>query len=56
MGRGDRSEHLRKENWVGSKPESTDWPLVSAGFAGRWRVGVASGCWGCGLVCLGVLG
>ena len=39
-----------------AKPESTDWPLVSAGFAGRWRVGVASGCWGCGLVCLGVLG
>ena len=43
------------EGWV-FKPESTDWPLVSAGFAGRWRVGVASGCWGCGLVCLGVLG
>ncbi len=39
-----------------TKPESTDWPLASAGFPGRWRVGVASGCWGCGLVCLGVFG
>ena len=35
------------------KPESTDWPLVSVGFAGWWRVGVASGCWG---VWFGVFG
>ena len=38
------------------KPESTDWPLVSAGFAGWWRVGVASGRVGPSGVCLGVLG
>ena len=38
------------------KPESTDWLLVGVGFLGRWRVGVVRGCWGCGLVCLGVLG
>ena len=39
-----------------AKPESTDWLLVGVGFLGRWRVGVVRGCWGCGLVCLGVLG
>ena len=39
--------HCCTIDWRRTKPESTDWPLVSAGFAGRWRVGVASGCWGC---------
>ena len=29
--------------WIQAKPESTDWPLVSAGFAGWWRVGVGRG-------------
>ena len=53
----DADTHTHPPNrWIQAKPESTDWPLASAGFAGRWRVGVAPGCWGCGLVCLGVFG
>ena len=30
-------------DFPGSKPESTDWPLVSAWWAGWWRVGVGRG-------------
>ena len=40
------SVHVGVEVFVGvdiAKPESTDWPLVSAGFAGWWRVGVGRG-------------
>ena len=42
--------------WIQAKPESTDWPLVSAWWAGWWRVGVGRGGFHAGFGVLGRVG